>query len=199
MHRRSSRRQPHRLADEEAVVEDVVVRQRRAFGKAGGAAGELNVDRLVELQLRRELGDARGLRRGAARQNLGEAEGAGMPAVAEEDDRTQRRQPRRLELARRGVTEFRRQLAQHADIVRGLEALGENKRLAADLVERVFELGDAIGRIDVDQDQPGLGAGELGQHPFRIVGRPDADTVAGLEPSVKSPAASLSTSRCNSP
>ena len=27
----------HRLADEEAVVEDVVVRQRRALGRAGGA------------------------------------------------------------------------------------------------------------------------------------------------------------------
>ena len=43
-------RQPHRLADEEAIVENIMVRQRRALGKAGGARGELNVDRLVELQ-----------------------------------------------------------------------------------------------------------------------------------------------------
>ena len=34
-----------RLADEEAVVEDVVVGQRGALGSAGGAAGELDVDR----------------------------------------------------------------------------------------------------------------------------------------------------------
>ena len=105
-----------------------------------------------------------------------------MPTVAEQHHRTQRRQPRRFEFAGRGLAEIGRQLAQHADIVRGLEALGENQRLAADFVERVFQLGDAIGRIDVDQDQPGLGGGELGQHPFRVIGRPDADAVAGVEP-----------------
>ena len=33
-----------------AVVEDVVVRQRHALGRAGGAAGELDVDGIVELQ-----------------------------------------------------------------------------------------------------------------------------------------------------
>ena len=49
----------------------------------------------------------------------------------------------RLQLARRRVAEFRRQLAQHADIVRGLELLGEDQRLAADLVKRVFELGES--------------------------------------------------------
>ncbi len=176
------RREPHRLADEEAVVEDVVMRQRRTFGEAGGAGGELDVDRLVELQLRPELGNPLRFFFGAARQNLGEAERAGMPALAEEDDRTQRRQPRRFELAGRGMAQFRRQLAQHADIVRSLETLGENERLAADLVERVFELGDAISGIDIDQDQPRFGRGELGQHPFRIVGRPDADAVAGMKP-----------------
>ena len=40
----------------------------------------------------------------------------------------------------------------------------------------------AVGRVDRDQDQAGLGGGELGQHPFGIVGRPDADPIAGLEP-----------------
>ena len=40
----------HRAGDEEAVVQDVVVGQRRALREAGRAAGELDVDRLVELQ-----------------------------------------------------------------------------------------------------------------------------------------------------
>ena len=52
-----------RLADEEAVVEDVVVRQRRALGRAGGAAGELDVDRIVELQLSADLARAACARR----------------------------------------------------------------------------------------------------------------------------------------
>src|SRR2546421_6317255 len=38
------------LSDEEAVVDEVVVRQRRALGEARGAGGVLDVDRIVELQ-----------------------------------------------------------------------------------------------------------------------------------------------------
>ena len=41
------------LADEEAVVDEVVVRQRRALGEAGRAGGVLDVDRVVELELGR--------------------------------------------------------------------------------------------------------------------------------------------------
>ena len=43
----------HRRADEVAVVEDVVMRERGALGLAGGARRELNVDRVIELQRRR--------------------------------------------------------------------------------------------------------------------------------------------------
>jgi hypothetical protein len=39
------------LRGEEAVVEDVVVTERGALGKPGGAARELDVDRVVELLL----------------------------------------------------------------------------------------------------------------------------------------------------
>src|SRR4029077_2725979 len=38
-----------RLADEEAVVEKVMVRQRRALRQSGGAARELNVDGVIHL------------------------------------------------------------------------------------------------------------------------------------------------------
>ena len=43
------------------------------------------------------------------------------------------------------------------------------------LFERVLQLAQAVGGIDVDEDEPGLGGGELGQRPFRAVRRPDAD------------------------
>ena len=114
-----------------------------------------------------------------------------MPAVAEQHHRTQRRQPRQFEFSGRGLAELRRKLAQHADIVRGLEALGENQRLAAHFVERVFQLDRAIGRIDIDQNEPGLGRGKLSEHPFGIVGRPDADAVAGLKPERQQPSGEL--------
>ncbi len=80
------------------------------------------------------------------------------------------------------------QLAQHGEIVAGLEAGGGDQGPAADLVERVLELVGAVGRVDVDQDQAGLGGGELGDHPLRVVGRPDADPVAGLEAQRQQPA-----------
>ena len=110
-----------------------------------------------------------------------------MSPLADANERGQRRQPLRLQFAGRGAVDLRRQLAQHGDIVAGLERLGGDQRLAADLVERVFELGQAIGRIDVDEDQAGLGGRELGDHPFGIVRRPDADAVAGRKPERQQP------------
>ena len=51
-------RELQRLAHEEGVVQDVVVRESRGLGCAGRARGELNVDRVVELKPRRALGQA---------------------------------------------------------------------------------------------------------------------------------------------
>ena len=72
-------------------------------------------------------------------------------------------------------------VAQHSEIVAGLEPGGGDQRGAARLVQRVFELGQPVGRVDVDEDQPGLGGSELGHHPFGVVRRPDADARAGFE------------------
>jgi hypothetical protein len=52
-------REPHAFANEETVVQDVAVRQRRALGEARGAAGELDVDGIGVLQRGRDLVDAR--------------------------------------------------------------------------------------------------------------------------------------------
>ena len=57
MQMRSASAEAHRLADEKSVVQDVVVSERGALRKAGRAAGELDVDRIVELQLAAALGD----------------------------------------------------------------------------------------------------------------------------------------------
>src|SRR5579883_439829 len=102
-----------------------------------------------------------------------EAEEAAFLALADADERGQRWQPLRLKPAGRAAVDLGRQLAQHADIVAGLEVIGGDQRLALDLVERVFDLGEAVGRIDVDEDEPGLGRRKLRDRPFRIVGRPD--------------------------
>ncbi len=71
-----------------------------------------------------------------------------------------------------------RQLAQHAQVVAGLEARHGHQQLAAHLVQRIFHLGGAVGRVDVDQHQAHLRGGQLHQHPFGVVVRPDAHAVA---------------------
>ena len=57
------------------------------------------------------------------------------------------------------------------------EALRSYQRLALDLVERIFQLGGAIGRVDAHKNGADPRCGELRQHPFDAVRAPDADAV----------------------
>ena len=50
--------QLHRPGNEQTVVQNIVVAERGTLGKAGRAAGKLDVDRVVELQLFGEYGKA---------------------------------------------------------------------------------------------------------------------------------------------
>ncbi|MDH6591491.1 hypothetical protein M2165_001380 [Variovorax sp. TBS-050B] len=142
------------------------------LGKARGAAGELDVDRVGGLQ---GLLHRRHLRVGriAAGQQFAEAAHAGhlgaFAGLVDPEGVEQLRQPLRAEFL------------QHAEVVAGLEARHRHQRLAADLVERVLELRGAVGGVDVDQDQARLRGRDLHQHPGDVVVRPDAHAVAGFE------------------
>src|SRR5215472_3577578 len=57
-------------------------------------------------------------------------------------------------------------------------AARHDQRLASDFIDRVFEFGRAIGRIDVDQNGADAGGAELGVKPFGAIGCPDTDPVA---------------------
>ena len=169
-------------ADEEAVVEDVPVRQRRALGQARGAAGELDVDRIAGRQGRAGGRQALDIFRPGEVGQVVEVQPTGPRRAADLDHRLQRRHPRGGELAAGRGCQFRRQGLDHADIIAGLQPLGADQGFHPDLVDRVFDLGQAIGRVDRDQDQPRPRRGELGQGPFCLVRRPDPDAIAGLEP-----------------
>ena len=80
------------FADEIAVVEDVVVGQRGALGRASGAAGELDVDRIVELQRGGELGELRAMALAAHCEHVGETQKAALLVVADPNERPQRGQ-----------------------------------------------------------------------------------------------------------
>ncbi|MPM58024.1 hypothetical protein SDC9_104853 [bioreactor metagenome] len=187
-------REPHALTDEEAVVQNVAVRERGALGETGGATGELDVDRVGVLERGGDGVNAR-IARIATREQVGKAQHARLlvtlARLVDPHHRFQRRQACCRELAGLGRGQLGRQLAQHAQVVAGLEAGHADQRLAVHLVDGVFHLGSAVGGIDVHQHQANLRRGELHQHPFGIVVRPDADAVALFKPQAQQRAGQL--------
>ena len=149
---------PHQVA----VVEDVVVRERRALGEAGGARRVLDVDRVAGVE--------GGLHhRQALGAHLVGAGEQGVPgALPEHDDVLECGAP-----APGGVD--------HGDVVRGLERGGDHHHPDAGLVQHVGELVRAVGRVDRHEDRPDLGGRVLGEGPLDAVRRPDADAVPLLD------------------
>ena len=105
----------------------------------------------------------------------------GHLAAADLDHRAQLRQPLRLQFAGRRCRKLRQQRVQHLHVVRGLERGRGDDRGAADFGQREFELAQAIGWIDGDENESCFGGGKLRQRPFRPVERPHPDPRAALE------------------
>ncbi len=149
-------------SDEVAVVEDVVVRQRRALGEAGRARRVLDVDRVVRRQLGLQPGELRP-----------------VAALARLDERVPVRRAEQHHLAQRGAV--RPHLLDHRRVVGGLEARRRDQHRDPGLVEHVLQLVRAVGRVDVDEDDADLRRGVLHERPLRDVGRPDPHPVALLD------------------
>ena len=164
------------------VVDDVAMGEGRPLGGAGGARRELDVDGIIGIEAGGNGIEAGAVAAAALVHHLVEREHAGKGLIADLDNGGEVRQAFCLEAARRCRGEFRRQVGQHGDIVRRLELAGGDEGLGLHLVEGVFELVAAVGRVDVDQDEADARRGELGDQPRRLVGRPDADAVALVEP-----------------
>ncbi|SPV19911.1 Uncharacterised protein [Burkholderia cepacia] len=155
------------------------MRERRALGAARRAARELDVDRIGGRERRADRIEQRGIDGlAAARHHVREAEHAGRRDVAHRHDRAQARHARRMQVARRRGREFRRDGLQHLDVRGRLEALGGDHGFTADLVQRVFEFREPVGRIDVDEHRADPRGRELREQPFAAVRRPDADAIA---------------------
>ena len=150
------------LADEEAVVEDVAVAERRALREAGRAARVLNVDRVVGRQGGADRFELRFPNLLCPRQQL-------VPVARVQDhDALQ-------------VRQARAHLGDHRHVVGALEGRRGDQHLAARLTQRVLELRGPIGGVDVDHDHAGLGGRVLDQHPLGAVGAPDPEPVSRLD------------------
>jgi hypothetical protein len=95
--------------------------QRDPLGRSGGAAGELDVDGIVELQSPGERCERVAVPRRAHARHVFECNRAGIERAADLDYRAQMRQPRRMQIARRRFRELRHQRVQHLHVVAGLE------------------------------------------------------------------------------
>src|SRR5690242_18091230 len=95
--------------------------ERRALWKTGGAACELDVDRVVELQLFRERREPMTLGIAGETGNILEAYRAVGITGADSDHQPQIGKPCRVQTARRCGGDLGRQFSQHREIIAGLE------------------------------------------------------------------------------
>ena len=157
------------------------MRERRAFRRTGGAARELDIDRIVRLQGRADVAQTIPLGRAAQLRYRLKVVGARRRLIAEPDDGRQLRQARGAQLPGRALRKFRREIMEHAEIFGRLEPLSRHQRLAAHLVERVFQFRQAIRGIDAHENRADFRGRVLGDHPLRAVRRPDAYAVPNID------------------
>ena len=148
------------FADEEAVVQDVVVGERGSLRKTGSAGCVLNVDRVI------------GPQRGADRGQLGRV------AVT---TRNQECIPARFADEHRvdQVRAVRPSTFDHGGVAGPLELRYCHHGPDSCLAQHEGHLMGPIRRVDGDQNRPNLGRPVLHQRPFGAVRRPNTNPVTG--------------------
>jgi pimeloyl-ACP methyl ester carboxylesterase len=73
------------------------------------------------------------------------------------------------------------QAQKHVDVVRLAEVAGRDEHADTRLRERVFQLAEPVGGVDVDEDGAGFRSRVLGDHPFRGIRAPDTHAIAALD------------------
>ncbi len=146
------------LADEESVVEDVVVRKGCTLREAGRSRGVLNVDGVIERQGLRPLSEKRPVTEPARCDD-------GFPFVAADEDHT-----------------VERGLRQHRSVVAALEGPRADHEPQIGLPNHIAHFAGSVGRIDIDENRADLRRRVLSEHPLRAVGRPDAHPVTLRDP-----------------
>ncbi len=152
-----------------------------AFRETGGAGGVLDVDGVVELQAGLALGQGADAHLPCPLLQFSPGQERGRRLGGEADHAPQFRQALAVQAARLRRSKFGHQAEEHGVVIGRFEGICADHPAAAGLLERVFQLVAAVGRIDVDQDGADLGAGELGDAPLGAVGRPDTESVAAVQ------------------
>ncbi len=139
-----------RLADEEAIVENTVMRERRPFGQARRPGRILDIHGIIEFEARlarreRAVGD-----RSARRDELG-------PIVVEDQRLAQRRAA--------GPD-----LGDHFDVIVRTKCAREEEQAHPCLRQRIFDFRRLVSWIEIYQNSAATRRRVLGNHPLVSVG-----------------------------
>ena len=142
----------------------------------------LDVDRIVELQLRLTCAQIRRGGAAAVLNEVGPRDSARCGLAAKVDHMLAGRDRLGLERTRARHRQLRHQRRQHLDVVRLAETACRHENADTGLIERVFELAQSVGRVDIDEDRANLRRRVLHDRPLRGVRAPDPDPVSSLDP-----------------
>ncbi|MNF98210.1 hypothetical protein D3C84_810640 [compost metagenome] len=121
------------LADHIAVVENIVMTQRRALGKASGARGVLDVDRVIELQSSLALGQHFWRYRGTTSEEVRPRQQAYRRSIGQTNHPAQFSQLGTSQLTLGANSQLRHQLHDHLVIITALKGTSTNQPAAAGL------------------------------------------------------------------
>ena len=155
--------------------------QGGAFGRSGGAAGELDVDRIVKLESAPNILQPGAVSSASLLLYIRKPQYARFVVFTQMNDVTQSRKFSSAQLAWFRVIEFRDKRPQHSQVIAGLEFMSQNKGRASGFAQCVLQFAYAVSRIHSYQNQSCFGAGKLGKHPLGIIRRPDANAVSRLQ------------------
>src|SRR5262245_36216634 len=141
--------QSHAFPDPKAIVEDVMVRQHRAFGKAGRPRSVLNIDDIIEFQLALAFREA--IRRGLvspAEQSL-PGEHSRWFVRSQVNDSSQAGKAFTIQRVRSWMTfQLWDQLKHHPCVIGLLKSFTSDEQVALGLAQRKLELVAAVSRVD---------------------------------------------------
>ncbi len=171
-------REPLALADEEAVVQNVVVGEHHALGKARGARGVLHVDDLVAAQCFSNIRELLVFPVGAQQEQFGRIEHAPVLLGTDEDDVLQMGEALAPQVSPLGFLQFGNQLVDHLHVVAVAKSIHQAEGVDVRLADQELQLVELVVGVDGHQSHADLGRGEEDGEPVRHIVAPDAQVVA---------------------
>ena len=194
MQMRSSIGQVHAVADEERIVDEVMVGEHNPFRKTGRAGSVLDVDGIFESDLC--LSGSQGFVGDALSQpvQILKDQPIVLLSLTKKHEPSQMRQISCSQATLPALSDFGTDLLKHRRVVRVLEVRLKQKRMCAGLLQRIGQFPSPVGGIDIDENGPDCRRRELKQNPLFAVESPDPYSISLADTQGQQPFRSLADS-----